>query len=60
MPTYLMENGLLQAAQVKPQQEVQKFHLMKKQNATRARLVSSRRRKLSAKLLCHTRSKWKA
>ena len=35
-------------------------HLMKKQNATKARLVSSSSRKLSMKLFCHMMSKWKA
>ena len=35
-------------------------HLMKKQNATKARLVSNSSRKLSMKLFCHMMSKWKA
>lgn len=34
--------------------------LMKKQKATRARFVNSRRKKLSQKLFCHITSKWKA
>ena len=35
-------------------------YLMKKPNATKARLVSSSKKKLRPRLFCHTKSKWKA